>query len=295
MRFSVVVSAVFSAALSLSISASPVSPLECDGPGSTAGASGSGINANSCTDFSMSQGVSGWYYGFYGPTGLGAQTSPGDYSPTGFHEMTPFIYQGANEGYWANDFLHFWTSIGAEEAHPNSMMTNLHSPFCDPNLWMVFPGINPPSNCGSGVDPNSPNSPDSQNQWAVRRYVVPADFNGMVDLTVAAQKDSRTFNTGAADGTTLYAMLYHNGVTSNIGVLTIGAADPAIHTMSMELPLSAGDYLDFALAPNSNDFSDGTFELITIDSVLSAPEPSSAALLIAGLGIAGLLRRRWRT
>ena len=284
-------SLILAIAAATSASASSISPLICNSPGSTtASSSDTSINANSCTDYSyqepnsQSSPSNNWLYGYY----------QGTLDPTSFAVMTQQVPSGTF-GWWAVDFYHLWTSMDAFGGHPNSVNTDLHqSPYCDP----AFGGT---GNCGIGPDTDPNHSAAFVTQWAVRRYVVPIGFNGMVMITVSMQKDYRT--TGdRADGDMNYFYLYSGGTVTQLGsavqvptdmaALTGTSADPStfpVQTVTFTIPVQGGDFLDFAIAPNSNDFSDGEFQLITIQAI---PEPSTLLLVGGGLLLAGLVTRR---
>jgi PEP-CTERM motif len=222
-------------------------------------------------------------YGFYQGT---AETL----DPAGFNPMTQQLPQG-QFGWWAVDFYHLWTSLDAFGGHPNSVNTDLHdAPYCDQVL----------GNCGSGHDTNPAHFQDFMDQWAVRRYIVPVGFNGMVSITLSVQKDYRTTSVDA-DGTTNYAILYSGGVATALATINTptntnalsSAADPstfAVQTVTLNVNVQGGDILDFAIAPNANDYSDGEFQLITIQAI---PEPATMLLVGGGLLLAGFARRKY--
>ncbi len=277
-------------ALSTSAIGSPLSPLMCANPGSTtATPNDTTIHANSCTDFSykspndQSLASNNWMYGFYQGT---AETL----DPAGFNPMLQQVPQG-QFGWWAVDFYHLWTSLDAFGGHPNSTNTDLHdAPYCDPVL----------GNCGTGPDTNPAHFQDFMEQWAVRRYIVPIGFNGTVAITLSVQKDYRTTSTGA-DGDINYVILYSGGVPTTLGTINTpsnpsalsgpaGANTFAVQTMTLLVNVQGGDILDFPITPNANDFSDGEFQLITIQAI---PEPSTMLLVAAGLLVAGFARRKY--
>jgi len=286
-----VVSLTLLVGLSTVAIANPISPLICSNPGSTtASQNDSIVRANSCTDFSyqspndQSAPTNNWVYGYYQGT---AETL----DPTGFNIMTQQVPQG-QFGWWAVDFNHLWTSLDAFEGHPNSPNTDLHPPpYCDPIM----------GNCGTGPDNNPAHSEDFIEQWAVRRYVVPTNFDGMVNITFSVQKDYRTTSANA-DGDINYVILYSGGVATTIGTIVTppnpgalgGPADPntfPVQTlMILNLVVHPGDRIDFAIAPNANDYSDSEFQLITIQAV---PEPVTMLLVGGGLLVAGFARRKY--
>ncbi len=282
-----VVSLTLIVGLSTSALGNPISPLICANPGSTtASSNATTIHANSCTDFSyqspnnQSSATNNWLYGFY----------HGTLSPSGFSPMLQQIPQG-QFGWWAVDFYHLWTSLDAFGGHPNSTKTDLHDPpYCDSTL----------GNCGSGPDNNPAHTQDFMEQWAARRYTVPIGFNGMVTITLSVQKDYRTTSPGA-DGDINYAILYRGGIASTLTTINtpsnpsalMGPAGPntfAVQTSTMNLAVQGGDILDFVITPNANDYSDGEFQLITIQAV---PEPSTMLLVAGGLLLASFARRKY--
>jgi hypothetical protein len=290
LSFAAVVPLALVVGFSTSAIGSSVSPLMCANPGSTtATANDTTIHANSCTDFSYSSPsnqstpANNWLYGFYQGT---AETL----DPAGFNVMTQQLPQG-QFGWWAVDFYHLWTSLDAFGGHPNSTNTDLHDPpYCDAVL----------GNCGTGHDTNPAHAQDFMEQWAVRRYIVPIGFNGMVSITLSVQKDYRT--TGPdADGATNLIILYSGGVATTIASINTPSnpnaltsqADAntfAVQTVTMVLNVQGGDILDFPITPNANDYSDGEFQLITIQAI---PEPSTMLLVAAGLLAAGFARRKY--
>jgi len=283
--------------------ATPLSSILCANPGSTsASQSDTSINANSCTDFSylspnnQSSPVNNWLYGYYGSLAGGPA---GALDPSGFKIMQSMamcsidmngqmdcgqvVDPGTGHfGWWAVDFSKYWTSLDAFGGHANATDTDLHNPpFCISG-----------TNCGIGPDPNP-----SVNEYAVRRYVVPLGFSGMVTITVESQKDPRTLSTNArADGDTDVVYYVNNGLgptsITQVSALTINVPsnDSTIFTKTTSIMVNGGDFIDFVMQPNASDYSDGQFELITIQG---APEPGSLVLMGAGLlGLAAWKRRR---
>ena len=275
--------------------ATPISSILCSNPGSTtASQSDTFINANSCTDFSyqspnsQATPTNNWLYGYYGNL-AGQTTQP--LNPTSFQIMQSMPMCSIDQngqmdcgqvvdpstghfGWWAVDFSKYWTSLDAFGGHSNSVDTDLHDPpYC-------ITGVN----CGSGPDPNP-----GVDQDAVRRYVVPMGYSGMVTITVEAQKDPRTLSgSPRADGDTDLVYYVDNGAGgafSQITALTINVPgnDSSIFTETTTIMVHGGDYIDFVIDPNASDYSDGQFELITLQG---APEPGS--LLLMGAGLLGL-------
>jgi len=279
----------------------PLSPVLCDNPGSThTNSTDNFVNANSCTDFSFvspnnqASPMSNWLYGYYGGL-LGGPA--GTLAPSGFHAMQTMNMcsidlnghmdcgqvidpNTGHFGWWAVDFAKYWTSLDAFGGHANSVNTDLHdAPFC----------ING-QNCGSGPDSNP-----SVDQWAVKRYVVPIAFNGLVNITIKVQKDPRTLNTSPrADGDSYTAYFVNNqnaGAVTTLNALAVSAGpnDPTVYMKFSSVMVHGGDFLDFAMSPNASDYSDGAFELITLQSI---PEPATLLLVGAGLALTGLKSRR---
>ncbi len=255
------------------------SSLMCSNPGSaTNPVTTTSINANSCTDFSYSmvQGANDWQYGYYA---LGS-ANPATYIPT----SSSFQQMGqATNGFYAVDFSHYWTSMDAFGAHPNSPDTDLHNPpYC----------VNAPPNCGIGPD-NNP-SPYHVEQWAVRQFDIPSYFQGgSVNINVSGQKDPRDVMAG--QNTDILVFLDRGGVVSQVGSLLVPSNATVVSMPTLNLNLLPGDIIDFALTTTisqvnghtyTTDYSDGTFELITLNSIASVPEPATFALF--GAGIAAL-------
>jgi len=259
------------------------SSLMCSNPGSASNpVTTTSINANSCTDFSYSmvQGANDWQYGYYA---LGT-ADPATYVPgtNSFQQMGQAL-----NGYYAVDFSHYWTSMDAFGAHPNSPDTDLHNPpYC----------VNEPANCGTGKDGNP--SPYHVEQWAVRQFDIPTYFQGgSVDINVSGQKDPRDIFPG--QNTDILVFLTRNGAVSEIGSLLVPSDASVVSMPTLNLNLLPGDIIDFALTTTisqvnghtyTTDYSDGTFELITLTTV--APEPASFALLGVGLAALGGWRMR---
>ena len=254
--------------------ASSLSPLICSNPGSTVSTSNVVLNANSCLDYSntFTQGANNWFYGYYSAPSL---------VPGGFTQMTSFNDPISGDTFWANDFTRYWTSLDAFGGHPNGVLTSTHpSPDCVIGL-----------DCGDG-SPEAPGVANEIEQWAVRRYVVPTGFTGgLVNIVLAAQKDPRTVISNpeclynnkiqCPDGTMNEILLIHNGTVTNLGILNIPYAIANPTSVSAQVFVQAGDIVDFVMAPNGNDYGDGTFQLDTVQSVV--PEPATLALVGGGL------------
>ena len=290
------------------VNATPTSPLICDRPGSTsASPADTSINANSCTDFSYrypnnpqpATGTNNWLYGYYSSA----------LDPAAFNLMTQQATDSNGHflGWWAVDFNHYWTSLDAFGGHPNGEFTDLHPPpYCDAAQYQ---------NCSpsGGLDSRSPNSPDSADQMAVRRYVVPVGIGATtVDINILAQKDPKT-TSPSAHGTIEYVILYSGGIATSLITLNVpvnfdpniqgapptseGIAQPVYSASANNISVKAGDFIDFVMAPATDpamgnktvDFSSGTFEVATIQSV---PEGTTSLLVGAGLILVGLLRIR---
>ena len=293
----------------LTASTTPVSPLICSDPGSTtASPSDTTIHANSCTDFSYqfpnspqpASGTNNWLYGYY----------PGTLDPGTFLPMTQQVTDanGSFAGWWAVQFNRYFTSIDAFGAHPNGVFTDYHiPPYCD---QAQFQNCSP----SGGLDPRSPNSPDSATQSAVRRYVVPTGVGStLVDITMQVQKDPRTTNP-TAHGTTDLVILYSGGVATVLINLQDpvnfnpnlpgtpptpeGIPQPVLTASADNVLVKPGDFIDFVMEPafdpafnnQSVDFSSGTFQVDTIQS-MAVPEPVSWGLAAAGLLLACAIRR----
>ncbi len=261
------------------------SSLMCSNPGSGSNpVTTTSINANSCTDFSYSmvQGANDWQYGYYA---LGS-ADPATYIPS----SSSFQQMGqAFNGYYAVDFSHYWTSMDAFGAHPNSPDTDLHNPpYCVPD----------PANCGTGKD-NNP-SPYHVEQWAVRQFDIPSYFQGgSVNINVSGQKDPRDMMAGQS--TNILVFLDRNGTVSEVSSLLVPSNATVVSMPTLNLNLLPGDIIDFALTTTisqvnghtyTTDYSDGTFELITLTT--AAPEPATFAMLGAGLLALGGWRLRKR-
>lgn len=263
------------------------SSLMCSNPGSASNpVTTTSINANSCTDFSYSmvQGANNWQYGYYA---LGS-ADPATYIPTSgsFQQMGQAL-----SGYYAVDFSHYWTSMDAFGAHPNSPDTDLHNPpYC----------VNEPANCGSGPD-NHP-SPYHVEQWAVRQFDIPSYFQGgFVNINVSGQKDPRDMMAG--QNTDILVFLDRGGVVSEVDSLVVPSNATVVSMPTLDLNLLPGDIIDFALTTTisqvnghtyTTDYSDGTFELITLNSIASVPEPATFAMFGAGLAALAGWRLRKR-
>jgi hypothetical protein len=285
------------------------SPLICADPGSrTASPADTSIHANSCTDFSYkypntpqpANGTNNWVYGYY--------AGPPD--PQSFIRMTQQVTDSSGHfaGWWAADFTRYWTSLDAFGGHPNGDFTDYHKPpYCDAVLF---------HNCSSegGLDPRSPDSPDSGTQEAVRRYIVPVAIeSAKVDINILAQKDPRTAD-ASAHGTIEYVILYSGGVATKLIMLSVpvnldpniqgapptseGMPQPVYSASANNVLVKGGDFLDFVIAPVTDpafnnktvDFGAGVFELVTIES-LALPEPVTCGLVGIGLILFGILNR----
>jgi len=133
-----------------------------------------------------------------------------------------------------------------------------------------------------------------------------------VNINILAQKDPRTTDP-SAHGTIEYVILYSGGVATRLITLNVpvnfdpniqgapptpmGIPQPVYSASANGIAVKGGDFIDFVMAPvndpafdnRSVDFSAGTFEVATIQSV---PETGTALLVGAGLVLVGLVRRR---
>jgi hypothetical protein len=228
--------------------------------------------ANSVTQFSDVQGQDNWFYGKYDQKAAITANGGNVNTPYDPELFEPFSHTpGDNTVSPTNQ----WDGTKWDEAVNVAPWTELSA------------GGGHPAANGQG-DPNV--------EWAVRRWVAPDDVDGEVEV-----KGNFTHqNLAAADGDV--GRIFLNG-TEVFHQVTANAAAP----FDLILDIHPGDVLDFAADPDGagnlltggliaiSDGSDGfNFSAqITLDVPFSPiPEPSS--IILAGLGLVGLLGWTWR-
>lgn len=249
--------------------------------------------------------------------------------PKTFTSMTPTPLLGNNGqilpnqylGVWSQDFFQYFTSLDAFGGHSNGNYTDLHTINTLPGQpWVWVPGANSYCNFSGtgyyncspvgGYDPKNPNSPDDGNYWATRRYVVPSGFSGQVTIDVSSQRE---FDIPSSQGYTDYILKDSNGVVTNLGSITVpgNATTSQVFTDNLTASVNPGDFIDFVIVPAYGtfsspggtpgsgyaDFASGQYQIDTLTSsngqvMPGIPEPTTTALVGAGLLLLGFARRR---
>ena len=203
------------------------------------------------------QGTNSWQYGYHSVTSNGAY----DATPGGTDDFIAFPdNQGA--GTSATDF---WTNSAWDWHNGNPP-------------WTVI--------SAAGGHPNGTNQSDEQ--WAIRRYIVEdGPLGGLLEVEAFLVAQDTT----GGNGTILH--VFHNG--SEVGTLTVGGTDGIglMDVFSLE-NVAVGDFIDFALDSNGADGNDGSF--FSAQLFAHTPEPASVAIwALLGLGLAAWpVARRFR-
>ena len=223
-----------------------------------AASSASAATWNAADDFSTTANPNGpWSYGYLT-----------DLSDSGTFTTLPARSSGSLEG-WRNPDL---TESGFPLVAQNTGVVNLG--FSDvilaPGALLLHPGRD--------LGP-----------YVAIRWTAPTA--GTFDIAGA-------FSTLDATGTAVTSTdvsVRRNGSAESSGSLT-GSSLTELASFNLSLSLAAGDLIDFAVSPGSDNFfgdSTGFEATITQDtSVGVIPLPASLPLLLAGLGAIGLIRRR---
>jgi hypothetical protein len=122
--------------------------------------------------------------------------------------------------------------------------------------------------------------PGPNGELAVARWIAPA---------AGAYQVSGSFRGNDIEGTTTDVHVLHNNVAVVNGSIN-GFADT--QGFSQTLLLAAGDRVDFAVGIGGNNFYNDSTGLSAVISAI--PEPSSYALLFAGLGVMAFMANRKR-
>jgi PEP-CTERM motif len=122
--------------------------------------------------------------------------------------------------------------------------------------------------------------PGASGELAVVRWTAPTAGEYLI---------SGAFRGNDVSGTTTDVHVLHNNVALVNGAVS-GFADT--EGFSQTLFLAAGDRLDFAVGTGGNGFFNDSTGLSAIISAV--PEPSSYAMLFAGLGVIAVMARRRR-
>lgn len=156
-----------------------------------------------------------------------------------------------------------------------------------PNYWLLDPNPNAPpwtAFTDVGAHADAPVSGGAF-RWAVRRWV--SEVSGPVDISGRIAK----INPAAGDGIT--ARILVDG--SEIHAVSVHASDTVGVSYRLTPTLAIGSKLDFVLDADGpgagvNDFAD--YSRFTAVVQVPVPEPGEWAMLLAGLGMMGVMAKR---
>jgi hypothetical protein len=114
--------------------------------------------------------------------------------------------------------------------------------------WFISESITYPSCGGSALHPQS-------SRWVVRRWV--SEVAGTVRVSGGIKK----YNTNGGDGVTGY--IFVDGV--QVWSQAVAATDSTGFEYAIEIEVSVGSHVDFAVSPNAGDYADGTYFWSTIE------------------------------
>ena len=109
----------------------------------------------------------------------------------------------------------------------------------------------------------------AEENWVIRRWLVPPGFLGFVHISGYVQKQSITGGDGS-----LFHLVVNSGTYANI---FLASNDAAAHPFAVDICLGAGDRVDFIVDPNINDQYDSTTMVATITGPFSQTPAAASA------------------
>jgi hypothetical protein len=216
--------------------------------------------ANSVTDFSGTQGLHGWSYGYYDGDAPSPYT-PADFEPLPVFDGTKWLIQ---ETPW----------LGGPGPPPNGYWTRLTATGGHPNGNLTTTAL-------------------SANHWAARRWT--SSRQALYTISGIFADDSPALNPPPPQAA--YNGVIGHIFVDGTEVLTLPINEGGNTPYSFSLPLSAGSMIDFAIdakihatdPDRTSDWTDST----TFTVQIFVPEPSSLHLAtVICFGWSAILRRR---